>query len=585
MLPILKGWFSGDGYGHHVLPATPLSFNRVNEGRPPSSSAPLFCLPEEVLGLILEWVEPSSLPYLAMVNWDCRQLARSRQFASVTIDDSPAKAPILLCLASEANFRLNNGGKTLKPSLGVCIRRLTFAYSPCHNWSQVMSQLDREERSRKEAAEYHYYYRVYLIFIEAILLVNGTLPHLELLNWTESVILPQSLYQALSRSSIKHLKLLRPRVGADFEIAIPSSRIGWPLRSLYLELMKSGGQTKNSQTFLLCNSIVRQCAASLELLIWAGDINDFERNEPPIEEVVLDVPAFPNLRILDLGIDCKPSTSVLVGLLQATIRRLQAPVDQPYMRNGFGNRGQIASLETFIWNEPHLSEQSAIGFLEANMQIKNLMLPCTASSEFLCHRVLPLISSSFWRLESLYLQWPEAKTTIPAGALRLIGIMTTLRRLHLSAGCRFGWRHDWLIDHEELRRYLGNLQGSKKLAFSRDTYPLRFDYPEAIIDSERGGLYYELRTILVTSNIRLGISEKKAWEKRHARMIRAEAVKYAELLPHLEWIYFGQIPMAAITVDFIEQRQIEQLRDRQPDSCWRELKEMFGWKDMLTECH
>ena len=523
-----------------------------------------------------------------MVNWDCRQLARSRQFASVTINDSPAKAPLLLCVAKEACYRFNGNSYTANPSLGVCIRRLTFASSPRpYNWFEERMRLDQEERQRREAAEYHYYYCTYLKFIEAILLVDGVLPHLELLNWTEDVVLPQSLYQALPRSSIKHLKLFRPIVEEDFEISIPSSRIGWPLRSLYLELRKNDDKTKNAQIFLLCNSIVRQCSSSLELLIWAGDMDDFRSTEEPIEEVVLDVPEFPKLHTLDLGIQCKPSRSVLTGLLRANIRKLQAPVDKMYMRKGFREQGQIVPLEIFIWNEPHLSEQSNVGFLRANTQITNLMLPCTASSEFLCQELLPLLSTSFWHLKSLHLQWPEATTTIPTVALQLISTITTLEQLQLSAGCRFGWRHDWLINHEEMRRYLGFLQGLKKLAFSRDTYPVRVDFPEVIIlDSERDGVYYELRTIPTTGNIRLGVSEKeKAWEKRHARMIRAEAIKYAELLPRLAWMFLGQIPMAAIDVDSMAQRQIVQLGGRRPNSCFRELTEMFGWKDMLTECH
>ena len=77
-----------DDSGSDVIPPLPLAFDRVNEGRAPSSGSPLFKLPFEILDVIFQNIDSSTLPNLALVNRDCRQLARSRQFASVCLNYS-----------------------------------------------------------------------------------------------------------------------------------------------------------------------------------------------------------------------------------------------------------------------------------------------------------------------------------------------------------------------------------------------------------------------------------------------------------------------------------------------------------------
>lgn len=81
----------------------------------------------EILGLILEFVESSSLPALALVNSDCRQLARSRQFVDVRLDYSNSSEALVRLLVSETRERGMNNGSTLLLSLGAYIRRLTVS--------------------------------------------------------------------------------------------------------------------------------------------------------------------------------------------------------------------------------------------------------------------------------------------------------------------------------------------------------------------------------------------------------------------------------------------------------------------------
>ena len=107
----------------HPLPPLPITFDRVLEHRPPTSASALFNLPVEILGLILEFVESSSLAALALVNSDCRQLARLRQFADVHLDYSNSSEALVCLLSSETSeIRVNNGSTSL-PSLGACVAR------------------------------------------------------------------------------------------------------------------------------------------------------------------------------------------------------------------------------------------------------------------------------------------------------------------------------------------------------------------------------------------------------------------------------------------------------------------------------
>jgi hypothetical protein len=71
---------SNNGWGKRGLidPPLPLTFDRVMENRPPTTTARLFKMPIEILALILKYVDSSFLAALALVNSNCGQLARSR---------------------------------------------------------------------------------------------------------------------------------------------------------------------------------------------------------------------------------------------------------------------------------------------------------------------------------------------------------------------------------------------------------------------------------------------------------------------------------------------------------------------------
>ena len=78
--------FSKDYHGRERMPPLPLSFALVNERRSSRSHTALFKLPTEILNLIIQSLASDSLTSLALVNRDCLQMARSRQFASINLE-------------------------------------------------------------------------------------------------------------------------------------------------------------------------------------------------------------------------------------------------------------------------------------------------------------------------------------------------------------------------------------------------------------------------------------------------------------------------------------------------------------------
>lgn len=155
ILSLLMLMFSGskDDYGKEVVPPLPLSFDRVLEGRSPQSTAPLLKLPFEILGVILHHVEPASLASLALISRDFRQLARSRQFASIQLDYSDASFALITALAVEGQQGAKNEGFTESPSLGACIRRITVATHPGWVSHRHHIALDEDFAALEEAVQ------------------------------------------------------------------------------------------------------------------------------------------------------------------------------------------------------------------------------------------------------------------------------------------------------------------------------------------------------------------------------------------------------------------------------------------------
>jgi hypothetical protein len=230
MMPRFSG--SIDKYGKEIVPPVPLSFDRVMEGRPPSTPAPLFRVPDEILSIIVQYVDHESLRLLALVNSDCRQWARAVQFNSICLDYSPSSLGVLHVLLKEVEERISDTKTrmTFRPALGACIRRITVATEPSlfgrfHevDMDDDFRNLDvpiQAERLRNAAVGY---FDLYLASLNAMFIDSRTLPYIELLDWEDSSSPPQTLFDHLAQSSVQHLKLYRIPLDEEYAPSLVAS--------------------------------------------------------------------------------------------------------------------------------------------------------------------------------------------------------------------------------------------------------------------------------------------------------------------------------------------------------------------------
>ena len=57
-------------------------------------------------------------------------------------------------------------------------------------------------------------------------------------------------------------------------------------------------------------------------------------------------------------------------------------------------------------------------------------------------------------------------------------------------------------------------------------------------------------------------------------MILREAHEYMRVLPSLDWLYFGQLPMR-VTYSAKKKKKIVETLSEERDDCWTFLREMF----------
>ena len=569
ILDVMMPTFRGDKneYGKDAVPAIPLTFDRVNEGRPPQTNARLFQLPFEILGVILEYIPSDSLAALALVNSDCLQLARSRQFVSIVLDYSDSSLALIEKLRSEIIAhpkRTTEPEARPMPLLGVCIRRITVATHP--GWVHQRHDLNLSDEEFALLAEGEWNRRIinatraffdgYIRSVAAVFNQWST-PNLELLDWEDMVALPQPLFTTIAVSSIRHLKLFR--VKADRRFAIEPSGIphpfAWPLQTLHLEF--SG----EIDTSMLSASILRLCASSLERLF----LSSMSHGDPYtfIGKDHACLPEFPRLRHLGFGSIHFADASMPEALITDSIRSLG--VSLKLYPGFFKSRGLIPSLEAFAW-DCILTTDDSLHCLRANPQLLRLAFPSALANCLIETQILPLLSESFSRLESLSLVWEENE--IPESAVEVIGTLKTLKQLHLSAGCQFGWRHDWPIKHGVMRKHLSNLLQLEKLAFSRDSYVTKYS-------RHRLNTYYEDRLPVFAYDSDETEHNQRVWEVQHQKRMRNEANQYIRVMFRLEWLYFGQIPMKVSRSGKNHSKRAVPLHPER-DSCWTLLRKIFG---------
>ncbi|CZR53424.1 uncharacterized protein PAC_03302 [Phialocephala subalpina] len=536
LMPMLPN--GKDDYGSSIEPPLPLDFREILEGKPLSSNTcRLFQLPFEILSDIMRCIDHESLANLAPVNSDSRQLARSMQFVSVVLDYSEESRSLISILLKESEERIARGN-TRQPSISACIRRMTIRTNPYHlsNRHQIeisdeFMNLDEQTQAARQEDACRSYYDTYLRDIALLLANPKSLPYLDLLNWQDASPLPPLLLDNLTNTRFQHLRLNRVPVTGYHEIKPSVTGSAWPLRSLILSMKPIFKLLKTGLTAKQGISILQQYIASV----------------PYTDE------------------------SVIRDFLQSPLETLViATRSKNYVENCMAERGCISTLRTFVC-KTRRPGSATFKFLRANPQISTLCFPYWLSEEIVNQELLPMLSSSFDRLTSLSISWEQEKTPIDNTALGFIGTLKSLEQVHFAAG-QEGGRQDWLVDHKNMRHWLAQLPKLRKVAFSRDSYtPLnpRFNSAE-FIEFYYEDRYPDLRYSGGPFQPHDREERYRVWEEQHQGRILHEAQKYVEILPKLEWIYFGQLPMRVVG----ESREVVTLAER--DSCHTLLKNMFG---------
>lgn len=359
----------------------------------------------------------------------------------------------------------------------------------------------------------------------------------------------------------------------DFEVESPSSG-AWPLRSLDIDmgLEQSGlakcqtfdhdvfGQPFQGQDlpdarppsqgggvefFRLSTSILQLCAPTLEALKWRLSHDTLE--PIPFNPGLVD---FHRLRVLELGSNMKFEKNLAKTLIRSRLSELTINTQtDPVIQKCLDEIGCMQSLKMFVWNSWKLQETQSLDFLHHNTQLKKLAIPLPASPGFLDKRVVPLLASSFGCLKSLCLYW--ADTSIPESSIKAVSEIASLEQLELGAMNTANLDY-WPISHVLMRAHLCRLRNLRKLAYSNDTYtPL---HPDLTAED-----YYAIRrphsSDYEAAQLRLdldggtlgpiikSVPDHAIWELSHRNRMLAEAEKYAAIMPNLEWVYFGQLPM------------------------------------------
>ena len=329
------------------------------------SGTKLLRIPLEVLALVVQKVPEASLASLALVNSDCRQLARSRQFASVHYDYSDHALAIIDELQKEVVERSNHDGLMEKPALGPCIRRVTVATHP--GWvtyrhsveiSERFIALPKKEQSERLTTTYNTFFGSYLTSIQFLLSNRTVLPHLELLDWEDMITLQPSFYDAIAHSTIQHLKLYRLRVDKLLTIIPPQSQpsLSLPLRCLHLEIIPVMGKIKVDVS-RLCTSMLYVCAPSLHSFTWETCSPD------PIHTTALGPSLrFPSLHHLRLAILKLTDVCSLQELVHDELNSLDVDTQcSSACSEFFDRRGRVPALKIFVWSSFNLPESQSLG--------------------------------------------------------------------------------------------------------------------------------------------------------------------------------------------------------------------------------
>ncbi|RDW86651.1 uncharacterized protein DSM5745_03293 [Aspergillus mulundensis] len=504
---------------------SPLSFDRVMEGRRiAAEDSRLLRLPVELLLSIVSYIESdkNTLASLALVNSDCRQLARSCQFRTVVFDYSQKSNALLDKLLVETLERRDSkGGRMKRPSLGACIRciRAKLKFDLQTQATRPEKRADNypapEEELRSIMANWieaigDYHTRSKSSFDSTLAQLVPLLPRLEILDLPNLVAIDSTFLNLVANSRVKHLRHVRLHgyIGSDITMIRMEEGASWPLESLDIDirLRFMDHEAHDLYSFGFWDSLFRACSSTLQSLTLNQEIlvvKDLQKGK--LGKPITFTAEFPRLKFLRIGAGIIICPSTLQRLLQSEhLSTLFIDPDRHLTAECLEQIDQLKSLQTLVWygDSPPIARPATVHFLKVSPQLRAFVTYMDFSAPFQ-HEVLSALGTCS-SLKVLSLQWRG--TSIDNLSLDALSYLTSLEELHISSGQRYGWRHEWFVDHEVIQKRLCTLHRLRKLIFTRDSYQ--------------------------TDN---------GLEQAHRRRMAHHASRYSLLFKHLEWLHIGQL--------------------------------------------
>lgn len=199
------------------------------------SSSHFLQLPTEILADIMELliVDKPTLANLALVNVQCRQLARTDQFCEVNLDYDDETIPFIKHLSDEGLARKVHKVDKPAPAIGTCIRHLTvnphwLTKSDFRLWRSISYDEDSTSDDRFSDATYKGVRAAIHAIRDAITYdVGYTMPNLDSIAWQDRYVVRGDQLGAMLVSGCKHMHLSRVFVSSDIDMDDEP----WPLRS------------------------------------------------------------------------------------------------------------------------------------------------------------------------------------------------------------------------------------------------------------------------------------------------------------------------------------------------------------------
>ncbi|KAM0351873.1 hypothetical protein ACHAPU_002386 [Fusarium lateritium] len=208
----------------------------VMASRQRASDCRLLQMPAEILAKIVDLVagDSQALRHVALVNSDCRQLARASQFSTINFDYGVTSQQSIL------NVTIALAEARRDPSILLCVRR--FTYAPLRDWVQRIHHeyfivhsryshhgTDRPGPGEEAILQKHrdQYSRIRLFAA----ITAASMPNLETLVWKDAFIMDKATFSIITRSKARSLTLKDVTIEEAWSLGSLLNLSTWPLHT------------------------------------------------------------------------------------------------------------------------------------------------------------------------------------------------------------------------------------------------------------------------------------------------------------------------------------------------------------------